>query len=168
MRCGERPPLFQDWSSLGPPVDIGASLVGILMPPLLLGGAMSWDCQAEDRERRKGRRVGKGRSGLVTGRRGLACWRQGRATGKKRGAHTTRRRDDALSGHAGETRPGRSERGDGKLKVHGSEAEGGGASTSTLALARTLLVEDEGLQPTGDRSGEKRKRWHSRRSRAEY
>ena len=141
--------------------------MGMLMPPLLLGGAMSWDCQAEDRERQKGRRMGKGRSGLVTGRRGLACWREGRATGKKRGAHTTRRRDDALPGHAGETRPGRSERGDGKLKVHGSEAEGGGASTSTLALARTLLVEDEGLQPTGDRSGEKRKRWHSRRSRAE-
>ena len=142
--------------------------MGMLMPPLLLGGAMSWDCQAEDRERQKGRRMGKGRSGLVTGRRGLACWREGRATGKKRGAHTTRRRDDALPGHAGETRPGRSERGDGKLKVHGSEAEGGGASTSTLALARTLLVEDEGLQPTEDRSGEKTKRWHSRRSRAEY
>lgn len=54
-RCGERPPLFQDWSSLGPPLDIGASLVGMLMPPPLLGGAMSWDCQAGDREQRKGK-----------------------------------------------------------------------------------------------------------------
>lgn len=64
-------------------------------------------------------------------------------TGKRGRGHTTRRRD-ALPGHAGETRPGRSERGDGKLKVHGSEAKGGGASTSTLALAlaRTLLVEE--------------------------
>ena len=46
-RWGERPLLFQDGSSAGPPLDIGASVVGMLMPPPLLGGAMSWDCQAE-------------------------------------------------------------------------------------------------------------------------
>ena len=36
-------------------MDIGASLVGMLMPPPLLGGALSWDCQAGDREPRKGK-----------------------------------------------------------------------------------------------------------------
>ncbi len=54
-RRGERPPLFQDWSSLGPLLDMGASLVGMLMPAPLEGGAISWDCQAESGdEQRKG------------------------------------------------------------------------------------------------------------------
>ena len=67
-RWGERPLLFQDGSSAGPPLDIGASVVGMLMPPPLLGGAMSWDCQAGGATRVEG----KGRKGcqvlsLVTG-----------------------------------------------------------------------------------------------------
>lgn len=51
-REGERPPppLDQCWSSAPPvpvPLFMGTSCVGILIPPPLLAGAMSWDCQAE-------------------------------------------------------------------------------------------------------------------------
>ena len=53
--AGERASLFQVGSSAGPPLDMGASVVGMLMPPPLLGGAMSWDCQAGGKGRRGGR-----------------------------------------------------------------------------------------------------------------
>ena len=47
------------------------SAVGMLIPPPLLGGAMSWDCQAEDdKDREEGVET---RSGRVTGGGGLAC-----------------------------------------------------------------------------------------------
>ena len=69
MRWGERAPPFQVLSSPAPPLAV--SLVGMLMPPPLLGGAMSWDCQTEDDiDREEG---GETWSGRVTGGGGLAC-----------------------------------------------------------------------------------------------
>lgn len=100
-----------------PPFEIAESVVGMLMPPPLVGGAISWDCQAEYRGR-------QGRGGNVVRScywcRGRACWREGAATRKNR-RHTTRRGEELA-----ETRAKRGE--------SDGEAEKG-ASTWTLKRA---------------------------------
>ena len=85
-RDGERPLLFHDCSSFGPPLDRGASPVGMLMPPPLLGGAMSWDCQAEDRG---GQGKGEGGNGSQVLLLDVGDWHAGGTTGdgKEKTAH---------------------------------------------------------------------------------
>ncbi len=92
--------------------------MGMLMPPPLLGGAMSWDCQAEDRYRRKGEEGGNEGQGLsLDVEDWYAGGRMGDGKEERRAHHQKERRTaGARKEDAADTEPARRWKAEGARK----------------------------------------------------